>query len=106
MTNLYREPEPFGSYDREQASTDGLSLPYNVLMKDTPKPSKSNKLKPRELYASGDIGIMTLRDGRCRWPTGSGPGGEQMYCGASCDPATVYCEAHTSKAAGAKIARR
>lgn len=78
---------------------------YIQLMKETAKQTKS-KLKPRELYGSGDIGIMTLRDGRCRWPTGSGPEGEQMYCGASCDPAMVYCEVHTSKAAGVKGVRR
>jgi len=74
-------------------------------MKDISKTSKST-LKPRELYSSGNIGIMTLRDGRCRWPTTSSPEGQQLYCGASCDPAAVYCETHTTIAAGAKVPRR
>lgn len=39
--------------------------------------------------------ILTLSEQTCKWPVGD-PGAEDFYfCGANCDVATPYCEAHS-----------
>lgn len=54
---------------------------------DLPRPNEA-------LPESRRVSIMELRNGVCHWPLGDPGAPDFAYCGADCDPARVYCEAH------------
>lgn len=62
----------------------------------TPKPPPPVEAKP---LANGEYAtIMTIRDHMCKWPIGDPSKSDFRFCGRKTDPATPYCEAHSSVA--------
>lgn len=57
-------------------------------------PPVEAKALPSGEYAT----IMTIRDHMCKWPIGDPSKSDFRFCGRKTDPATPYCEAHSSVA--------
>lgn len=59
-----------------------------------PPPPVEAKPLPTGEYAT----IMTIREHMCKWPIGDPSKDDFRFCGRKTDPATPYCEAHSSVA--------
>lgn len=80
-----------------------IALHYITNMDDK---LKSTALNPANASETRDILLMMLRDGVCRWTTTINESGEQLFCGASCDPLpNVYCKEHQSLARAKPMVR-
>ncbi|MDB5570114.1 MAG: GcrA cell cycle regulator [Hyphomicrobiales bacterium] len=57
-----------------------------------------SRQKSLEGHSSGQVSIMALQEGVCRWPMDRSSSGHQLFCGEACGHTKeVYCSEHQAR---------